>query len=207
MVTVVTPQEMLDDLARVGVEIRDVYDLVNTKAKYPDAVPVLIAWLDRVDDLPGSTEREHLREGILRALTVKEARPAAALPVIRQFSVMPEPAGLGMGWVAANALGVVADHTVADEIIALMLDRSLGRAREMLFEAVPRIAKRRPDIVETVRSLLDDEDVRAFVIMALGRLGDAKSRSAIASFADSDHALTRKQVPIALRRIDAAAST
>lgn len=204
MVYVVTPPEMLADLAAVGVEIRDVYDLVNTKAEYLAAIPVLIAWLDRVDERPGSWDRERWREGIIRSLTVKYARPVAARPVIRQFAMMPEPSGLGCGWVAGNALGVVADESVADEMIALMLDRGLGRAREMLFEAVPRIAKRRPDIVEPVRTLLDDDDVRAFVIMALGRLGDVASRGRIAAHADSEHVFTRRQVPIALRRIDAA---
>ncbi|GAA1790017.1 hypothetical protein HC028_00055 [Planosporangium flavigriseum] len=201
---IVTPQEMSADLARSGVRVRDVWDLVNTSDKYPAAVPVLIRWLDRITDLPQTVEREKLREGIIRSLSVSYARPAAAQAIINQFRVMPDPKGLGAGWVAGNALGVVADHTVADEVIEILLDRSLGRAREMIFEAIPRIAKRRPEVVLSVRSLLDDEAVRPFVIATLGRLGDVESREQIAAYVTSDHLLTSRNAAVALKRIDAA---
>lgn len=36
-------------LARVGIIVESVYDLVNTKARYPVAIPVLLEMLPRVN--------------------------------------------------------------------------------------------------------------------------------------------------------------
>lgn len=197
-----TPDALVAELAAADVQVRDVWDLVNTAERYPAAIPVLLRWLDQVSGMPPNNEREKLREGIIRALSVPYARPTAARPLIEQFRTAPGVSGLGMGWVIGSALGVVADHTVADGMIELLCDRSLGRAREMLCEAVPRIAKHRPDIVPVMRSLLDDESIRPFVIQTLGILRDIESRDEIARYAQSNQALTRKKVNVALRRID-----
>jgi hypothetical protein len=198
------PDDLVAELAEVGVRVRDVWDLVNTSARYPDAIPVLLRWLDRVEEVPAEIEaKAKLREGLVRAVSVSYARPAAARPVIAQFSRVADPSGLGIGWVLGNALRTVADESVADELAALLRDRRLGRAREQIFEAVPRIAKARPDIVPLVRSLLDDETVRAFVIAALGQVRDTESRDQIARYLDSEHVLTRRNAKTAVRRLDA----
>ncbi|MEO0249525.1 MAG: hypothetical protein ABIN58_08295, partial [candidate division WOR-3 bacterium] len=50
-----------------GLEVSSVWDLVNTSEPYPEAIPVLIKLLSQI-------EEPHMKEGIVRALTVKEAR-------------------------------------------------------------------------------------------------------------------------------------
>ncbi|MEO3929718.1 hypothetical protein ABGB07_38575 [Micromonosporaceae bacterium B7E4] len=198
-----TMDRILSDLEEVGVRVNNVWDLVNTTDKYPEAVPILLSWLDRIHELPAGEPREKLREGIIRALSVPYARGLAAPAVARQFAEISNTAELGPRWVAGSALGVVADAGVADQVIEILLERSMGRAREMIFEAVPRIAKQRPDIIDAVRSLLDDETILPFVIAALGRLRDVQSRDEIARFLTSDRPLVNRQAKIALRRLDA----
>ncbi|MGW3893248.1 hypothetical protein ACWD69_31795 [Micromonospora chokoriensis] len=198
-----TPSRLLLDLEQAGVRVSDVWELVNTTRKYPTAIPVLLSWLDRINELPVGKSREKLREGIIRALSVPYARGQAAPVILKQFDEILDTNELGPRWVAGSALGVVADINVADEVVELLLDRSLGRAREMVFEAIPRIAKHRPEIVGALRSLLDDETVLPFVICALGQLRDVQSREEIASFVASDHPLASRQARTALRRLDA----
>ncbi|MET8528550.1 hypothetical protein [Micromonospora sp. NPDC005172] len=198
-----TPSRLLLELEQVGVRVDDVWELVNTAQKYPTAIPVLLRWLDRINELPVGKSREKLREGLIRALSVPYARGQAAPLILKQFNEISDMNELGLKWVAGSALGVVADVSVADEVVEILLDRSLGRAREMVFEAIPRIANSRPEIVDGLRSLLDDEAVVPFVICALGQLRDVQSREEIASFVASDHPLASRQARTALRRLDA----
>jgi hypothetical protein len=58
---------LIDALAEAGVRVTSVWDLVNTGAQYPDALPILFDHLHR--PYPDS-----VRTGIARALAVPEAR-------------------------------------------------------------------------------------------------------------------------------------
>lgn len=60
-------RELLSELDKKGIYIDSVYDLVNTSSSYPKAIPVLIKHLNK----PYSPA---IKEGIIRALTVKEAK-------------------------------------------------------------------------------------------------------------------------------------
>lgn len=62
---------MIVELANKNIIISDVYDLVNTAESYPDAIPILIKYLTKVN-------HDKNKEGIVRALAVKEARGKAS---------------------------------------------------------------------------------------------------------------------------------
>lgn len=57
-----------------------------------------------------------MREGLVRALTVPAARPAAAPVLIEAFRRESDHSETRLGWVIGNALSVVADDSVFDEI-------------------------------------------------------------------------------------------
>jgi hypothetical protein len=66
-------------------------------------------------------------KGFSGALSVPAARPAAApVLIVSECRKAHDPGGRGLGWVAGNALSVVADDSVLDEIAALVGDRSYG---------------------------------------------------------------------------------
>lgn len=67
------------ELAKVGINIDDIYDLVNTNKPYPAAVPVLL------DLLKEGIEHTGIKEGVIRALAVKEAIGKASPVLLDEY--------------------------------------------------------------------------------------------------------------------------
>jgi PBS lyase HEAT-like repeat len=196
-----TPSGLIDDLRRTGVPVSDLWELVNAKAQDRAAVPVLIDWLREVDARVPAADRPKVREGLVRALSVPAARPAAAPVLIEEFRKAHDLAGRGLGWVVGNALSVVADDSVFDEIAALVQDRSYGKARQMIVLGLARSGD--PRAVPLLVDLLGDEDVVAHAVMALGKLRPPGVRHAVERLVDHPQALVRREAKKALTRLPA----
>jgi hypothetical protein len=125
-------EPLLSDLASVGIKVDSVWDLVNAKWSYAAAIPVLSAYLRRV-------RHPLLREGIARALTVKEARGAAGHVILSELRRPHEQSPHSVRWVLANALTVVADDTMADAIEGLIADDDYADVRERLAIALRKL--------------------------------------------------------------------
>jgi hypothetical protein len=101
------PEEtpLLAELASVGVKVDSIWDLVNAKWSYPTAIPVLSAYLRRV-------HHPLLREGIARALTVPEARGAAAQVILSELQRPHDRSPHAVRWVSwpTRSLGCRQDH-------------------------------------------------------------------------------------------------
>jgi len=197
--------EALREHARL--DVHSVSDLVNTREPYPEAIPVLLHFLPKIS-APG------IKEGIVRALTVKEARGIAARPLIEEFKKIDVPATLeeaskqgvaprlSLKWTIGNALSVVADASVSNEIVALVRDRRHGEARQQLFDALTRLKP--AGVADLLMGLLDDETVVRQVIMALGRLRIQEARPRLEAFLDHPEKLVRQVAKEAIERIDKA---
>jgi HEAT repeat protein len=160
-------EDVVRNLRDVGVDVTDVWELVNGSVAYPAAVPVLLAALQEADPAEA-----RLREGIVRALTIKQARPVAAPVIISEMRRQQMHGADAMElWPYANALAVVADDSVYDEVVALAMDRSLGRAREMLMRALGNM--RSAAATDVLVSMLDDPDVDGHAVVALSKRRDA----------------------------------
>jgi hypothetical protein len=183
------------------VPVHDLWDLVNAKVRYRAAVPVLIGWLREVDARVPAADRPKVREGLVRALSVSEARPAAAPVLIEEFRRAHDPAGLGFGWVVGNALSVVTDDSVFDQIAALAQDRSYGKARQMIVLGLAR--SKDPRAVPLLVGLLGDEDVAAHAVMALGKLRPPGVRRDVERLVDHPQSLVRREAKKALARLPA----
>ncbi len=186
-----TPVGLAGDLADAGAPSRDLWELVNTAAHYDDAIPVLIDWLRNLDARVSVEDRAKVREGLVRALSVPAARPAAGPALIEEFRRFAGPSGLGLGWVVGNALSVVEDDSLFDEISALVQDRRYGKARQMVVLGLSR--SRDPRAVPLLVDLLDDDDVAAHAVMALGKLRPSGVRSAIERLRDHPQPLVRRE--------------
>lgn len=97
------------------------------------------------------------------------AEPLAARPLIDEFQKSRDTDGAGLNWTIANALAVVADDSVFEDIRALVSDKRLGKAREMLVLAFGNM--KNPNAVSLLVDLLDDDEVLGHAVMALGRVG------------------------------------
>lgn len=117
------------DLARVGLEVGSVWDLVNSNTSYPEAIVVLLDHLRH-------PYHPRIRNGIIRALTVQEARGVAGQNILRELDQEKDPENR---WALANALTVVADRKDMTQIGELANDPACGDVRERLEEALKRL--------------------------------------------------------------------
>jgi hypothetical protein len=184
---------ILRDLASAGFHVDTIAELYNQRLHYKKAIPILLSWLPRIAD-------PAVKESVIRALSVRWARPAAALPLVREFRQAPDSSIDSMRWAIANALSVVADDAVFDEIVRLVRDRRYGKDREMLAVALGNM--KNPQAVSVLLELLDDEQVVGHAVMAIGKLKARDARSAVEKLALHPKKWIRKEVEKTLRRID-----
>jgi HEAT repeat protein len=163
------------DLARVGIAIATPWDLVNKREPHGAAIPVLLDWLDRVDSEVAPRERATFREALVRSLTVKEARGIAGPALLHEFR--RDDVESSYRWVVANALAVVADESIRDDLIELATDARYGKDRQMLVLALARTPD--PKVVRTLLCLLKDDDVAGHAAKALGRVRPTNVRHAV----------------------------
>jgi hypothetical protein len=141
-------------LRAVGVEVRSVYDLVNSKEPYPEAIPALLELLPRV-------RNDRIKEGVARALGVREARPVAAKPLIREFLERPSETKSQQHtkWAVGNALAAAADDSVFEEVLALLADRRHGWTRSAIVGALVNMKVHRGRAVAALMDFLGDGDL------------------------------------------------
>lgn len=151
------------ELRAAGFEVDAIADLHNRALDYEAAVPVLLRWLPQV-------ENAAVEQDVVRALSVEWARPDAAAPLVAAFRAADDD---GVRWAIGNALAVVADDSVFDDVAALATDRSGGRAREMIAVALGNMTD--PRAVDVLRELLADDEVAGHALIGLGRLGAAEA--------------------------------
>lgn len=180
------------DLAEAGFDVKWVSDLYHQNNSYKKAVPVLLKWLPRIDNLD-------VKEDIVRALSVPWAKPIAASALIAEFIKLKNESNMDLKWVIGNALSIVADDSVFTEIVDLVSDRQHGKSREML--AVSLGNMKDPRAQDVLIGLLDDEVVAGHAIMALGKLKSIKAYPKIEGFLDHPKAWVRKEAKRALEKI------
>jgi len=178
-------------LQKVGMEVKSVYDLVNTSQRYEAAIPVLLELLPKVKE-------EVIKEGIVRALTVKEARCRASGPLINEFK-WADCHQVNLKWAIGNALSMVADDNVFAELVDLAKDKKHGQAREMLMLALANM--KNPQVIDVLIEFLKDEEVAGHAITALGKLKTIKAQKAIEPFLDHQKTWIRKEASKALSKI------
>jgi HEAT repeat protein len=183
---------VLADLSLAGFDVDWIEDLYNKRLHYQRAIPILLRWLPRV-------ENPAIKEAIVRALSVPWARRTEA-PVLLVEEFRKSKSDFGLNWAIGNALSVVADDNVLDDIVSLIWDKTYGKAREMLVVALGNMKS--PDVKYTLIKLLDDEDLAGYAIMALGKLKCKEARPAIERFRTHPKSWVRREAKKALARID-----
>jgi len=188
-------EPILAELAAAGYEARSLADLRHSGLRYRDGVAVLLDWLQRVTD-------RRVKEEIVRALAVPWAKPAAARPMIGEFrrvDVSVDPTGTGLRWTIGNALDVLADDSVFEDLVELACDRRYGKARQMIVLGLGK--SRRPEVIEVLLGLVDDPDVDGHVVKALGKLKAPAARPALARKLGDQRAWVRGEARKALARL------
>lgn len=126
---------------------------------------MLTDWLDRLataDDVP---DRIRVREGVVRALTVGEARPSAVPALIRALDSPDAQHNQSFAWAAGNELGALADDSVYDATVRLASQRSLGTGRQMLMYPLGR--SKTASATDALLAFARDDDVSGHAADAL----------------------------------------
>ena len=145
-------------LAEVGVEVRSVWDLVNSDDDhYADAVPVL------VEHLQDESYPDRVREGIARSLSFRRAAPAWPA-IVELYRSTTDSFDLQQGLAVAMA-GTVTDATV-DELVAEAHREEHGESRLILLLGLKRLRTRKA--TEALEGLLDDPDLGENAAKQLG---------------------------------------
>lgn len=167
----------VEELAAVGVRVSDPWDLVNTRSSYPQAIPVLVDWLERCAEHLPSYRQEKFREGLVRSLAVKEARGNSNV----QNAMLDEFDRLDTSqyyrWAVGNTLAVVATSDILDELLRIATTRHYGFARQMVVTGLARFKS--GEVTETLFALLNDADY-AVVGASLRAIGRQKPPGAAA---------------------------
>jgi HEAT repeat protein len=185
--------------ADAGIRVSSIYDLVNSSENYAQAVPALL------ELLPAVTDRR-LKEGIVRALTIKEAAgPSAASALLDEFKRLPpDPQWELVKWAIGNALSVVATDEALDDLTAFVQDKRHGKSREMLAVALGNMRDERDRAIDVLRRLLTDDQVSGHAVIALGNLHAREARADIEPFREHPNRWVRKEAEKALKKIDKA---
>jgi hypothetical protein len=184
---------ILAELAAVGLNYSSTEDLRHSGERYERAIPILIKWLPLISN-------QGLKDSIVRTLSVPWARPAAALPLIVEFRSAQGLTSDSQKWAIGNALSIVADDSVFDEIAELVQDKRHGKAREMLAVALGNMKD--PRTIVLLIELLHDDVVAGHAVMALGRLKAHKARPQIESMLYHPKPWVRKEAQKALAKLD-----
>ena len=188
---------IVDALRAAGIHVSSVFDLVN--APQPDAIPVLLTFLNQDMD-------QRVKEGVVRALSIREARPTALRRMISEFK-RPN-INDSLRWAIGNAIEVLATEDALPQLVELVRDKRYGRARQMVVLGIGKLkgARRDAGARDALTLLLEEDEVRGHAIAALGRLRIPSAREKIEQFAVHPNAWIRREAKKALERIDKAAT-
>ncbi len=157
----VEQRDLLRDLAREGYSLDTVWDLVNSSAPYPKAVPILLKHVSR----PYSVG---VKEGIARALTTELAAGEQSCNIlINEYKKLNDDGLNSLKWVIGNAISIVAVRECAPEIIELLRNKANGRARDMMTLRFPRICSA-PLGRQILTGLSNDPEIGAFANSSAG---------------------------------------
>lgn len=179
-------------LAKVGIAVNDIYDLVNTDKSYPAAVPILLNLLQEgIDDIG-------IKEGIVRALAVKEAIGKASPILVGEYNRTPKDK-MALRWAIGNTIFITITENDVESILPIVQDKTNGISRQMFVAALGKVKSEKAE--DVLINLLDDEEVMPHALEALGRMKSKKAKDKISMLTSHPKALIRKEAQKALKKV------
>ncbi|MGH2829847.1 MAG: HEAT repeat domain-containing protein [Actinomycetota bacterium] len=186
---------LLAHLAAAGFPVSSVAELKQQRDRYRAAIPVLLAWLPRLDN-------PDVKRDVVGALGVKWAAGDVVGPLLAEFERVKDPTGEGLRWTIGWALSVVATDEALGEILRLAGEKRYGRARQMLVAALGNMKD--PRAVAAAREFLRDDLLVAPAIAALRKLNAREARAEVEPFLAHPDAFVRTEARKAIAKFDRA---
>ena len=182
-----------ETLLKVGISVNDIWDLVNTKESYPEAIPVLTNLL-RTEILD-----DRSKEGIVRALAVKEAKGKIGKVLIDEFHKTPKEKKATLGWAIGNTFEVIVTRDDLEGVLEIVKNKENGMAREMFVLALGKIKCEQSE--DVLIDLLDDDGVVRHALSALGKLKSLKAKGKISQLLYHPSSVVRKKAQAILNKL------
>ncbi|WP_413512602.1 HEAT repeat domain-containing protein [Myroides odoratus] len=189
---VIEANKIKSELAKVGITVNDIYDLVNTDKPYPAAVPVLL------DLLQEGIEHIAIKEGVIRALAVQEAIGKASPILLDEYNKIPKDKTL-LRWAIGNTIYITIIEDDVERILPIVQDKENGMSRQMFVVALGKVTSGKAE--DVLIKLLDDDEVAAQALEALGRMKSKKAKDKISVLINHPKALIRKEALKALKKV------
>lgn len=157
--------DIKEKLLEVGVKIDTIYDLVNTKENYPEAIPSLLNLIEQ-DYSP------EIKEGVVRSLAVKEAKGRANNILFKVYHETLDPDS-SLSWAIGNTIEVIVQDQDQDQIINILENKLNGRSRQMFAIALGKIKNEKSE--DTLIECLKEDGLLIQTISALRKLKSTKA--------------------------------
>lgn len=181
------------ELLKVGLKVNDVYDLVNSAKSYSSAIPVLINLLKE------GVQPIKLREGVIRALAVKEAIGKIGKLLIDEYNKTPKNEVM-LRWAIGNTFFTTAKNENVDDVIEIVSNKSNGISRQMFVSSLGKLKSEKSENV--LIELLGDSEVASHALYALARMKSEKARKSITGLLNHPNRLIRREASKALKKLD-----
>lgn len=182
---------LVEDLKKAGLNITSSWDLVNTTSSYKPAIPILLEHLSKPYHLKN-------KEGIVRALAVKEAIGKAGPVLIAEYNRTLKDNTL-LRWAIGNTIYTTITENDVESILSIVQDKTNGMSRQMFVAALGKVESEKAENV--LINLLDDEEITPHALEALGRMKSSKAREKITMLTNHPKALIRKEALKALKKV------
>jgi hypothetical protein len=183
---------MKRDLDAAGIPEDTIFQLVNSRYDYPQAVPIVVDWLQHLDErIPEDEDRRAWRASLLRNLITKHAKGnrEAVDVVFHQFDIDPPLSNLELE-AAGFALAEICDRSDFPRVAALLQS---GRDFPTKFALVEWLGRLKTEEAKQLAvSQLADPRTRDSAMAALVRQRATGVRQAVAKYLDDE--VWRKQV-------------
>lgn len=180
------------ELLRVGIEVNDIYELVNSKESYPSAIPVLANLLrERIEPIT-------LREGVIRALAVKEAAGKLGKLLFDEYNKTSNDL-MNLKWAIGNTIYETASIDDEDEILRIVANKTNGISRQMFVLLLGKIKSQKSE--NTLIDLLQDDEVAPHAILALSKLKSERAKEKIIGLLNHPNSLIQKEAAKALKKL------
>jgi len=183
--------ELIKELNLIGINISSVWELVNTKEKYLNAIPILLKHIQK-------NYHEKNKEGIVRALAVKEAIGIASPVLIAEYHRVPKDKML-LRWVIGNTIYTTITDNDIESVLSIVQEKENGISRQMFVAALVKVKSEKAE--DVLIKLLDDEEVVSHALEALGRLKSKKAKEKITTLTNHSKPLIKKEAQKALKKL------
>ncbi|MFY8189281.1 MAG: HEAT repeat domain-containing protein [Flavobacterium sp.] len=187
------------ELRNAGFKVSDLFDLVNFKQTEFGYIDLLLNLLysEKVTD-------PIIKDGIIRAITVKKAKGIAEKKLIEYYNDLKTERDKELiGWSIGNWFEHLYSDLYFDEIKKISEDKNNGISRQMFVIALGKTKKNKPIAEKSLLELTFDKDVALHAICSLGKLKSRNSIERLTELTNDKNKTIKKEANKALKKITA----